>query len=119
MRARPNGSRWVNSEAVTTAKCRAERLGGPRRSLAADLAHRSVGADEIDPPDVVAGPLHTHGPGELVGELVVGAAAAHDRPEVELVEGEEAGAELAVGGDPHAVAALAERRRDARDHADV
>ena len=51
--------------------------------------------------------------------VVVAAAAAQDRPQVELVEREQAGAELALGGDPDPVALLAERLGDAGDHADV
>ena len=39
--------------------------------------------------------------------------------EVGLVEREQARAELTLGGDAHAVAALAERLGHARDHADV
>ena len=50
---------------------------------------------------------------------VVGGAAAQDRAQVELVEREQAGAELALGGDPDPVALLAERLGDAGDHPDV
>ena len=57
--------------------------------------------------------------GEEVVELVVGRAAAQDGPQVELLEREQAGAELALGGDADAVALLAERLGDAGDHADV
>src|SRR4029450_9605510 len=109
------------SEAVTGRQCRAELSSWPRSLgwLAADLAHRPVGAHEVDTADVVARPLQTDRPRDLAREVVVGAAIPQDRPQVELVEGEEAGADLAAGGDAHAVAALAERRGDARDHADI
>src|SRR5690242_7986361 len=53
MRARPSGSRCVNSEADMP-----RSLFG--RLLSADLAHRAVGADEVDLPDAVAGPLGAH-----------------------------------------------------------
>src|SRR6476620_11066152 len=39
--------------------------------------------------------------------------------EIDLVERKEARAELALGGDAHAVAALAERLGHARDHTDI
>src|SRR5438094_8852665 len=63
MRARPSGSRCVNSEADMPGS-----LEG--RSLAADLAHRAAWADEVDLPDAVPGPLRDHAPGDLVGEPV-------------------------------------------------
>ena len=54
-----------------------------------------------------------------VGELVVGGAGPQRAPQVGLVDGEEAGPELAVGGEAHPVARRAERVGDRRDHADL
>ena len=53
-----------------------------------------------------------------VGDLGVGAAAAQHRPQVGLGAGEQARADLAVGGEPGAVAGAAERPGDRGDHAD-
>src|SRR4051794_18142829 len=95
MRARPNGSRCVNSEAVMAWKSR----GKP---LPADLAHRAVGTDEVDVADAVARPLRAHGTHDLgseeVVELVVGGSAPEDRPQVELLEREQARPQLPLGG---------------------
>src|SRR5262249_21346898 len=71
MRARPRGSRGVNSGAMprrgrcADAKTRPARpkgavnpgTPGSEPPLAADLAHRPVGAYEVDAPDVMSGPL--------------------------------------------------------------
>src|SRR4051812_23616094 len=97
-------------------------------ALAADLAHRALGAHEADLADAVSGPLGADRPHDLVGqpvvELVVGGAAGKtitpkDGPQVELLEREQAGAQLALGGHADAVALLAERLGHAGDHADV
>ena len=47
------------------------------------------------------------------------AGVAQDGPQVGLVGGEEARAELTVGGEPDAIAARAEGFGDAADHADL
>ena len=71
----------------------------------------------------MTGPLGADGTADLVGEevveLVVAGAAAQDRPEVELLQGEQAGAQLPLRGHADAVALLAERLGDAGDDADV
>src|SRR3954470_10387175 len=132
MRARPSGSRCVNSEAdmpresrwqpCETRWSRGERAWREGGS-AADLAHRAAGAHEVDLADAVAGPLGTDRAHDLVGEevveLVVGRTAAEDGPQVELLEREQAGPQLALGGHADAVALLAERLGHAGDHADV
>src|SRR6476620_11901112 len=88
---------------------------------AADLRHRTVGANEIDLADVVSRPLRANRALDRGGEPVVevGRVAPQDRTEVGFVEGEQTGAELALGCQPDAVTVLAERLGDARDHADV
>src|SRR2546430_10926115 len=75
------------------------------------------------------GPLRADGPLDLGRESVVdlntvvllvrAGRVPQDRPQVELLQREQARAELALGGHPHAVAVVAERLGDARDHADV
>ena len=50
--------------------------------------------------------------------VVVGGAGCARSPQVELVEGEQAVAQLALGGEADPVAGLAERLGDARDDAD-
>jgi len=71
----------------------------------------------------VACPLRTDRAHDLVGEevveLLVGSTAAEDRPQIELLEREQAGPQLALGGHADAVALLAERLGHAGDHADV
>ncbi len=52
-------------------------------------------------------------------QLVVVRAAAHRAPQVGLLEGEQAAAEIAVGGEAHTVAGLAERTGHRWDHAHV
>src|SRR4051812_47737323 len=84
---------------------------------AADLAHAAGGSDEVDLADGVARPLLTHVGGDRGGHVVVGSARPQDRPQVGLVHGEQAVAELAVGGEPHPVAAAAEGLADAVDDA--
>src|SRR6266850_4065370 len=56
---------------------------------------------------------------DLVADLVVGCAAAHQRLQVVARLGEQAGEERSLGRKPHAVAARAESLRDRRDHADL
>ena len=113
IRARPSGSRWVNSDAVTAAKCRANR----RRSDVGGLAQPpiwlidAVGRTKSTWPMRCPAHFVPTAPRDRRGEVVVGAAVAQHRAEVELVEREQAGAELALGGDPHAVAVA---RRTAR-----
>ena len=90
---------------------------GARHSArsAADLAHRAARAGRSRPGR--SGDRPTSSPTarvDRVGEVVVGAAVAQHRAEVDLVEREQARAELALGGDAHAVAVLAERLGHAR-----
>src|SRR5690242_12029976 len=132
MRARPSGSRWVNSGAMTR-KCRCagantrpdrpKCAGNPvgARSTA-DLAHRPVGPHEVDATDVVTGPLVAHGVFDRRGEAVVevglveSATGAQHRAEICVIEREQTGAELSFCVDAHTITVLAERLGDARDH---
>src|SRR3954470_15645120 len=101
-------------------------------ALATDLAHRAVRAHEVDLADAVSGPLGADRAHDLVGDAVVelfgrhvlfGAApeaiTAEDGPQVELLEREQARAQLPLRGHADAVALLAERFGHARDHPDV
>ena len=63
------------------------------------------------------GRLLSHRRPPAVGDLVVVGAAAQRRPQVGLLAGEQAVADLAVGGQPDPVAVAAERPRHRRDHA--
>src|SRR5690349_8872833 len=128
MRARPRGSRWVNSEAdmadsVEGSGCASACRRPAEPASAADLAHRAVWAHEVDLADAVARPLGADRADDRLGEQVVELGgrrtAAQDVAEVELLEREQAGAQLALGRDPDAVAPVAERGGHARDHADV
>src|SRR4029079_17690263 len=106
-------SRWVkvrsdiSAASVMHSSCgrgdSAHDLPPEQGSSAADLAHRAGRADEVDLVDLVPGPLQAHRPGDLAGQRVVARTAAQQRPQVDLVVGEQAGAELAVGGEAHAV----------------
>ena len=55
---------------------------------------------------------------QRVGELLVGRRRPAARPQVGLLAGEQAVADLAVGGEPDPVAVAAERARHRGDHAD-
>src|SRR3954451_4596433 len=115
MRARPSGSRWVNSDA-TTDKCRCARRS-PRPS-AADLAHRPSRPHEIDLADAMPGPFRGHRRGDRIGEPIVEVGGveppgvAQLAAEIRLVEREQTGPELAFGGETNPVAVVAERLAD-------
>src|SRR3954467_4284569 len=86
IRARPSGSRCVNSEADMADSVEVARFAFcPLVGSAADLAHRAVGTDEVDLADAVPGPLGADGGGDGGGESVfdpVGrVTAAQDRPQ--------------------------------------
>src|SRR5262249_40991116 len=98
MRARPSGSRWVNSDADT--RC---APGGKGKAPPADLAHGAAGTHEVDLPDAVPGPFRPHRPLDLGRQSVVDLTVpggvpgpAEDRAEVELLQREQARAELAL-----------------------
>src|SRR5205085_9364356 len=122
IRARPRGSRWVNSGG-TGRKCRGRsgvRAPGAERPLqpsAADLAHRAVGTHEIDLADSVPRPLRGDGTTDRAGQAIVEVGGvepvigAQDGAQIRLVEREQTRAELPLGGDTDAIAVVAERLR--------
>src|SRR5690348_16477670 len=71
----------------------------------------------------MAGPLGADSAHDIGGQSIVdlggSSLAPEDGPEVELLEREEAGPELALGRDADSVAVAAERLCDAGDHSDV
>ncbi len=69
--------------------------------------------------DLVPFPLGGDAVAQGAGEVIVARAAAQKGAEVGLVEGEEAVAELAVGGQADPVAAHAKRPADRGDQADA
>src|SRR4051794_19329815 len=85
---------------------------------AADRRHRPGRLQEARVVDAVAGQLAERGDPPAVGQLHVGGALPHRRPQVGLLAREQAVAHLAVGGQPGAVARAAERPGDRRDDAD-
>src|SRR5688572_10173866 len=118
MRARPRGSRWVRPTSLMALRLVS---GGapPEGGSAADLAHRLRRPDELDLVDLVPGPLGGDVAGDGGGQLVVGAAAPQQAAQIHLVEGEEAVAQAALGGEADPVAGTAEGVGDAGDHADL
>src|SRR5262249_44268071 len=93
---------------------------GSARS-AADLTHRSGRPVEGFAPHGGARPLWPRGRGDCLGEAIVttGGLRTNNRTQVGFLEGEQAGSELALSRDSHAVAALAERFGDAGDDPNV
>src|SRR6266545_4126020 len=91
------------------------------RALSADVAHLDlVERDRPFGPDLgVAVGARVPDLGDLRRDLVVGSAAAEERAEVGALRREEAGVELALGGEARAGAVLAERLRHGRDHPDL
>src|SRR5690606_32584995 len=94
---------------------REPQAGGPHS--AADRGHGAGRLEEGGIVDAVAGALARHGGDPPFGEFVVGGPGAQGGLEVGLLAGEQAVADLAVGGEPYAVAGAAERPGDGPDHA--
>src|ERR1700733_3959679 len=85
---------------------------------AAYVDHAAAGLEEAGLADVVAGLLlHDH-VADIGCEIVVRAAAVQDAVEVVVGLGEEAGADLAVGGKADAAAGATEGAGDRGDDAD-
>src|SRR5512142_2999824 len=90
----------------------------PMRSPS-DVHHRPGCRHEIRFADVVALFFHHDDFGDVLRDLRVAVAPAHAAGEVVFDDGEQAGAELTVGGDADAAAMAAERMRHGRDDADL
>ena len=95
-----------------------EQIASPRAPSAADGGHRPVGLEERRVVDAVAGALAEHRDDPALGDLLVGGAGAQRRTQVGLLAGEQAVADLAVGGEADPVAVAAERPGDRGDDAD-
>ena len=129
MRARPSGSRCVNSEAGMGAKSRCAAIrdrsaGRRRRRLSRRSGSSSGRAGRSRPGRCGARPTSCRPRRSIAAASgrrgrSSSRAAAQDGAQVGLVEREQAGAELALGGDRTRSQLLAERLGDAGDHADV
>src|SRR5919109_4698472 len=94
-RAKPRAHETPTCPAPTT-----PMLGMSGWCLSADLAHRPCGTHEVHLADAMTGPLRADGRLDELREVVVGPAGADHGADVELLECEQARAELALGGDP-------------------
>ena len=90
-----------------------------RRALAADLAHRPRRLAEPRLVDPMLQLLAPHGVPDDLLQRVVARAGAQRLPQIGLVDREQAGPQLAVGGDADAVAIRAEGLGDRVDEADL
>src|SRR6187200_3151073 len=84
----------------------------------AEGRHRTARLQERHVLDAVAGPLREHRRLPPFGDLRVAGAGPQRATEVALLAGEQAVADLSVGGEPDPVAVAAERPGDRGDHAD-
>src|SRR3954468_17736789 len=96
-----------------------ESRRGGRAALAADGRHRPGGLTEALLSHVVLQLLAPHRVADQGLEFVIARTAAERFAQVGLVKREEAGAELALGRQPYAVAVRAERLGDRVDEADL
>src|SRR5579884_2835775 len=96
---------------------RCELGGEASGGLAADLAHAAAGV-AIAVGQAVAPRLATDPEADALDQVVLAAAAAQDLAHVDLVVAQQAEAQLAVGGQPDAVAEGAEGLTDWADEAD-
>src|SRR5258708_18344896 len=91
--------------------------GGARNCIAADEDHRARERHESRFVDAMAGFFFSdHGANSLLNVLV-GGAVAEQGAEIVVILAEEAGADLAVGGEANAGAVAAEGLRDGSDQA--
>ena len=133
MRARPSGSRCVNSGAMArqctcaSSEDTTGRFGRTARNVsAADLAHRARRGGRSRPARCGDRPTSSR-PRASIAAARRSSRSGASRPdaaaqlgaEIGFVERKETRAELAFRGEPHAIAVVAERLGDARDHADV
>src|SRR5687767_4304610 len=89
----------------------------PRQRLTPDRAHAARRLLEEGAVDEVAGFLAPHGGPQKLGDLFVARAVPHGTAEVVLLEREQAGPNLPVGGEADAIAMAAERPGHRGDHA--
>src|SRR5271165_1507356 len=85
---------------------------------APDMHHRAGRRYKARLADMVACFLVINGLANEIGEFVIAGAVLHSRGEIVLAHREQAGANLAVGGDAHAAAMPAERMRNGSNNAD-
>src|SRR5882757_5198724 len=94
--------------------------GGFRKvRLAADVDHAAAGLEEAGLADVVAGFLLRDDVANVAGEVIVRTTAVEHAVEIVVGLGKEAGADLAVRGEPDAAAGAAEGAGDRRNDADL
>src|SRR6476659_943291 len=91
----------------------------PPRGLSADVDHGAGGGNEVGLTNVMAGFLAFHNAADELNQRFVARAAPHQFGEVVIPDGEEAGADLAVGSDAHAAAVAAERMGNRSNDADL
>ena len=91
----------------------------PRRSaLAADLIHGAFGTMKLGAADPMGGRLGGDAVPNQAAQLVIGSAAAQELPGIPFDGREEAIANLALGGQPQAIAIAAEGFAHRIDEAD-
>src|SRR6266404_4086022 len=87
----------------------------PSRYLSPDMHHCPRRLNKIRLADVVARFFSLDNPTDELHEIVIRSSAAHQFMQVVVPNGEQAGANLAVGGDADAAAMAAEGMRNRRD----
>src|SRR5690606_23590851 len=108
-RARPPASRTASNGAPPPGDAPPGDAPGAAATSAADRRHRPGGLQKGRVVDAVPGALGPHRLAPPVGELGVTGARPHRVAQVGLLGGEQAVADLPVGGEPHPVAGAAER----------
>src|ERR1700690_1806780 len=88
-------------------------------ALSADVDHRARSGNEARLADMMALFLVIDRLANECGQLFIAGAVAHERREIMLAHREQAGADLAVGGDANAAAVSAEGVRHRSDDADL
>src|SRR5580692_9578325 len=83
------------------------------------MNHRSRWLQESRLADMVPGLLALHREGDVVAQCFVAFAGAHPAVEVVLNLGEQAGSNLAIGGEPHAAAGAAKSLGNRSDDPDL
>src|SRR5262249_17739909 len=94
------------------------RCPGQAGESPADRVHESFRLDESRCVDLVAFPLGGDAVTDRLADRLIACAASKEAPDVRLLQCEQAVSQLAIGGEPEAVAAHAERTADRGDEAD-